>query len=53
MQIKTKIKPKYLDMPEEKISGAEAVVRSLIAEGVKIETERRFITEMLQSKDKK
>ena len=36
MQIKTKIKPKYLDMPEEKISGAEAVVRSLIAEGVKI-----------------
>ena len=36
MQIKTKIKPKYLDMLEEKISGAEAVVRSLIAEGVKI-----------------
>ena len=36
MPIKTKIEPKYLDMPEEKISGAEAVVRSLIAEGVKI-----------------
>jgi len=36
MQIKTKTKPKYLDMPKEKISGAEAVVRSLIAEGVKI-----------------
>ena len=36
MNVKTKTKLKYLDQPTERISGAEAIVRCLIAEGVDI-----------------
>jgi acetolactate synthase-1/2/3 large subunit len=34
METKTMTKPKYLDQPVERITGCEAVVRCLIAEGV-------------------
>ena len=36
METKTKTKPKYLEQPKERITGCEAVVRCLIAEGVDI-----------------
>lgn len=36
MNTETKLKPKYLNQPTERIMGCEAIVRSLIAEGVDI-----------------
>ena len=33
MDVQTKLKQSYLNQPSEKISGAEAVIRCLIAEG--------------------